>query len=357
MLAILIVGLCAPVQGQQTYTKNQGFPATYQPGGPATNIDGSVQIPGLVETNSGVRFVDTSGNTCLWRDEVTEQIWSEIDCDGVYEGAPDEFFLGSGGAGGGIGKVITDASSEATGFVVGNGTNRFTLWCDGSQCYLQCMLDDEPCDPRIIIPTGKTLQIENEAGTTIIAIDSDFAVTLTGNAKEAHSAWVSAGAFSTDGTQCAAPSEATFGSNKMWTAVCASNNASRLMYTLPMDFLYDGGPLIVTAYVTHAGPTPSGDYDIDWSIACAGVLSDNNFGTEVATDFDFDASGSCGGAACLQHAEVRVTSAALTAPGTCQPGGVVRLRGEIDATGTTATASSVHVLGVRIRRVADDWSE
>jgi hypothetical protein len=111
-IAILVTGLITFVWSQDLYDKGRGFPSTYQPGGPGVDVDGSLQIPGHVELNACVRFTDGSGNTCLCRDTTTEQVWQETDCDGVFEGGV-EFYLGSGGGGGGINKVNTDAVSEA----------------------------------------------------------------------------------------------------------------------------------------------------------------------------------------------------------------------------------------------------
>lgn len=177
LLCAALLLLCPAAWAQETFTGNRGFAPTLKmlTDTPAPKADLSIQVPGNVELNGCVRFTKAGGDACLCFDATTAQIWSETDCDGAFDSGSD-FFIGSGGpGGGGASKIITDAVSEIDGEIVGDGVNRFIRWCDSTNCYDKCMLDDQPCPPDIIVPTGQPLRFFDDAS---LAISFDFGAVL-----------------------------------------------------------------------------------------------------------------------------------------------------------------------------------
>ncbi len=159
------------------------------------------------------------------------------------------------------------------------------------------------------------------------------------------------GAISTDGTNCADPAETTINSGpKRYTIICGDNDGSIMYGDALMPPNYDGGTVTFDLVVTSVNGTPSGDYDIDFKAMCRGNsdVIDSTYGTEQAADVDFDASGTCGGSACVQYEQAIVTTSAVTGNGTCAAGDMLYWQGAVDATGTTATVADVHILEVRM---------
>ena len=88
---------------------------------------------------------------------------------------------------------------------------------------------------KTLIPTDFTWALRDEEGAADIeSIDPDAATqigkyTYGAAYKPLKSVWFGAGSLSTDGTQCAAPAEATINSGpKIWTIICTDNDASTI---------------------------------------------------------------------------------------------------------------------------------
>ena len=154
-----------------------------------------------------------------------------------------------------------------------------------------------------------------------------------------------------DGARCADPVKVLLGSGpRIYTIICADNNSSIINGSKVMPVSWDGGTVTFELTVTSDNATPSGDYDMDFSVSCRGNdnVINSTFGTEVAADVDFDAGGSCGIGACATNALVMVTTAAATGDGPCLAGDMLFWKGSLDATGTTAVVADVHIIGVKM---------
>jgi hypothetical protein len=84
------------------------------------------------------------------------------------------YLVGGTGSGGGLSKTITDATNQASGLSVGDGTSALILWCTGGTCTLKCDTGSGPCDPVSVIPTDTTWLLYDEEGArNIIEVDPD----------------------------------------------------------------------------------------------------------------------------------------------------------------------------------------
>jgi hypothetical protein len=166
--------------GQDVFSGNSGFPATYKSAvsTPPCNGNGScIQIPGNVELNRCLRFVGATNDVCLCMDDATQQIWSEQDCDNVYE-AGGEFFLGSGGGGGG---PITNAVCGVTPYTIGAGGDDFWELCvdpgtDVPSLRAVCNGGDCPSTDIVVNP-GQTLRFL-DGGAPYLIHDPDAPLTV-----------------------------------------------------------------------------------------------------------------------------------------------------------------------------------
>lgn len=174
---------------------------------------------------------------------------------------------------------------------------------------------------------------------------------LLNTTAQTRSMWFGAAGLSVDGTHCATPTEVTLGSGpKMYTIICADNDAAVIDGSVVMPDGYTGGDVTFELVVVNDNATPANDYDIDFSVSCRGNsdVINSTYGSEVAADLDFDSSGSCGGSACVTNEIADVTTSAATGDGTCAAGDLLMWKGALDATGTTATVADVHIIGIKM---------
>lgn len=150
-----------------------------------------------------------------------------------------------------------------------------------------------------------------------------------------------AGAMSTDGTQCATPAEVTINSGpKLYSVICADNDASTMWGSTVMPDGWDGGTVTFElAYVQTAADTSAMNADVAAACRGSGETINSTLGTEQALD---DAAVS--GSNIVDH----VTSAAVTADGTCAAGDTLYWRVQLDATGTTTAVATLNFLGVKM---------
>jgi hypothetical protein len=244
------------------------------------------------------------------------------------------------------GKAITGANSEANCFRVGTAANYYCIYSDaGSGLYIK----PEPLANTTIrcwTNTDCVLGYDEEGAAAVETLDPDAASTLAmwtyGTAyRPKKSIWFGAGSLSTDGTQCAAPAEVTINSGpKIWTIICTDNDGSTIYGSVKLPDNYDGGTFTFDhVYIQTAANTGALNGDIAAQCRGNGEVPSSTWGTEVAID-DAAVVGS--------NSNDMTTSAAVTAAGTCAAGDMLYWRYQVDATGTTTTAASLHHVGFRM---------
>lgn len=241
------------------------------------------------------------------------------------------------------GKTIDGANSLANAVQIGDGITPTCLYTDatlGPQV--------RPCtdaNVRQVIPTNFTGGVYDEEGAAMVeTIDPDAATQLGkytyGTAyKPLKSVWFGAGSLSTDGTQCAAPAEATpvASGPKLWTIICADNAASRIDGSVRMPDAWDGGTVTFTmVYQQTAADTAILNGDIACQARSNGEAPTSTWGTTQALD-DAAVVGS--------GSNDMTTSAAVTCAGTGVAGGDMLYWKYLVATETTTAMATLHILG------------
>jgi hypothetical protein len=245
-------------------------------------------------------------------------------------------------------KEITWANSLANATRIGDGVTPICLYTDatlGPQV--------RPCtdaDVKTIIPANfNWCLFDIEGASCMETVDPDAASTFAmwtyaAAYRPKATIWIGAGAMSTDGTNCAAPAEATpvASGAKLWTIICADNDSSRMHGSLVMPDSWDGGTLtFALTYVQTAADTNA----LKWQVAaqCKGdgeaLVATASYGTEInVTDSNLSGSGK----------QDTATSAAVTPSGTCAASDFLAFYIDVDATGTTTAMATTHFTGVRI---------
>jgi len=149
-----------------------------------------------------------------------------------------------------------------------------------------------------------------------------------------------AGGMSSDGTQCADPTEVTINSGpKMFTIICADNDASTIYGHVVMPDGWDGGTVTFElSAIQTAADTNNLNADISAQCRGSGETVSNTWGTEIAMDTAMTGS----------NAVDTVTSAAVTPAGTCAAGDNLWWRWQMDATGTDTAVATLHMIGMKM---------
>ena len=252
------------------------------------------------------------------------------------------------------GKSVTGANSEANCLRIGDGTNYSCLFWDATDGW---RVTSNPIGSlKQWVPTNQNYVLWDQEGAAAIeTIDPDAAtkqgIYTYGSAyRPLKSAWLSAGALSTDGTQCAAPAEVTINSGaKMWTIICADNDASTIYGALAMPDSWDGGTVtLMGSFIQTAADTSNMNSDVAMACRVDGDTVDNTWGTEIAMDTAMGGSNKID----------TVTTAAITPNGTCTGAGtLLQFRWQLDATGTTTAVATLHVLGFKLVYVTKSRSD
>jgi hypothetical protein len=249
------------------------------------------------------------------------------------------------------GKTTTNHNSFANAARFEDGSeNGISIYTSGGvdpklTCYIGGVEND--CDKIVSLNSGKTFALINSTDTELLAVTE--AGVVTGAAKRIKSAWFGAGSLSTDGTQCAAPAEVTINSGpKIWTIICTDNDSSTIYGSVGMPDSWDGGTVTFEhQYIQTAANTGALNGDIAAQCRGATEVPSSTWGTEVAID---DAAVT--GTNAIDH----TTSAAVTPAGTCAGGDTLFFRYQVDATGTTTTAASLHHVGFKMEYSAT-WTD
>lgn len=244
-------------------------------------------------------------------------------------------------------KTVTWANSLANALRIGDGTTPICIYTDatlGPQI--------RPCtdsNVKTIIPANfNWILYDIENSSAVETVDPDAASTLAmyqygANYAPRSSVWFGAGGLSTDGTQCAAPAEATplASGAKLWTIICTDNDSSRMYGSVVMPDGWDGGT--VTFELT-AVQTAASAGNLGWTVAaqCKGdteaLVATASYGTEVTTTDTMTGSSGVN----------RSTSTAVTAAGTCAAGDLLAFYLDVDATITTTAMATTHMFGAKM---------
>ena len=259
--------------------------------------------------------------------------------------------LGSGGVTGwptsSANKVITWANSLANAARIGDGTTPICLYTDatlGPQV--------RPCtDANVltIIPANFTWSLwDIEGAAAVETVDPDAGTqkgkwTYGAAYRPTKSVWFGAGALSTDGTQCAAPAEATplASGVKLWTIICADNDGSRMHGSVVMPDNWDGGTVTFESTAVQTAAS-AGVIEYQAAAQCKGdteaLVATASYGSEVVwTDTLTGSSG-----------VNRATSGAVTPSGTCAAGDFLAFYIDIGAANTTTAMATLHTFGFKM---------
>lgn len=261
------------------------------------------------------------------------------------------------------GGSIFSANSRSNAFFVGSGdetsADGMLHYTDETGPKQECVLgygsgSEDTCDIAFSIASGDDF-ILNLNGTTELTIASNGTATLGSNMKERRRLNLTADMLSVDGTHCIKETAVSLGSEIADTTItCAADDAATIKRDFPADERWDEATLTITAYFFQDDASPDGNYKIDWSGYCSGhndPYFTNSFASETANGaMTFAASG------VAENDLIIATTTGQVPIGSCSPGDMVRIRGQIDATATTATTpEDIHLLWIRVEVLFDTW--
>lgn len=319
------------------------LPASIDLGGKSLEIPNSITLPATCTV--GQIYHDSNAaanailNLCTATDTWTAFINSEaITLQGAFAN----------------GKTITGANSLANATRIGDGTTPWCVYTDATDGPVITPCTDSNTATRI--PANFTWSLRDvEAGAAVETVDPDNATQQGkwsyGTAyRPLKSIWFGAGSLSTDGTQCAAPAEVTINSGpKIWTIICADNDASTIHGSVRMPDSWDAGTVTFThVYIQTAVDTAVLNGDIAAQCRGNGEAPTSTYGTEVAID-DAAVVGS--------NSNDMTTSGAVTPTGTCAAGDMLYWRYQLDATGTTTATATLHHVGFNMEYSATSRSD
>lgn len=244
-------------------------------------------------------------------------------------------------------KEMTWANSLANAVRLGDGVTPICIFTDVT---IGPVI--KPCtdaNTRTHIWTNFTWGIRDHGGDAdMFVVDPDAATKKAMYAFQSgyyplKSFYLPAGYFSTDGTQCAAPAEATpvASGAKLFTILCADNDSSRMHATFDMPDDYDGGTIQLKSVVVQTA-ADTNVIEFQARAQCKGdtetLVAISSFGTEVVWTDTMTGSGAVN----------KATSGAITPSGTCAAGDLISLSIDIGATNTTTAMATAHILGFKV---------
>lgn len=226
-----------------------------------------------------------------------------------------------------------------------NGTPTIRAVIDGNE---------GDADINVVIDTGNKWCARDSTESIILCIEPGASgainqYTFVSGYYPYKSIWFDAASLSTDGTQCATPSEVTINSGpKTFTIICADSDTSSIYGKVKMPGEYSGGTIYFThVYLQTAADTNALNGDVTAQCRGNGVAVNSTWGTEIAID-DANVTGS--------NKNDFTTSAAVTPNGTCTGGPMLYFRYQLDATGTTTAVATLHHLGFLLEYPVTSWS-
>lgn len=205
------------------------------------------------------------------------------------------------------------------------------------------------CNITVKIDSGNYWELTDSSDNLIVRYTPGGAtmldrITYGANYHPLKSVWLDAGAASTDGTQCAAPTESSNTLVKTWTIVCADNNSGAMYWKLGMPDEWDGGTVTFELQIHQVGASTN-TIEIDFAAMCYSH-------GETISAFASPPTGEQAASITLT-ADNRIlhgTTAAVTVAGTtCAGGDTLFVTGQVDATASNADiATAVEILGVKM---------
>ena len=266
---------------------------------------------------------------------------------------------------------ITGANSKANCFKVGNGTEYWCLWWDGTR--LRDESGNTAMDRVAWITTNKAFHIYDEEGAAnMITIDPDAAspnamYQVAAAYRERHSVVWPAGSMSTDGTECTAPTEITINSGHIrWAIVCPMPGTEidgSIYGAIQMPDSWDAGTVTFHGEALIDNDGGAGTFHGD--IACQSVGDTDTVSASYGTGADLDFDEIAGD---VVWDTIKVSGdAAVTCSGTPVAGDTLYWRWkacDTDATpstncttSTAATITDLSITSMKMEYTQISWSD
>lgn len=255
------------------------------------------------------------------------------------------------------GKTIDGANSLANAFRVGDGTTPICIYTDAT---LGPII--KPCtdsNTRTYILNGFTWSLYDiEGDAAMLTVDPDAASVnamyqFGSGYRPLKSIWLDAGAASTDGAQCAAPTESSNTVVKTWTIVCADHDSGAMYWKVGMPDAWDGGTVTFELQIHQVGASTN-TIEIDFAAMCYSH-------DEAASAFASPPTGEQAASITLtaDNDILHGTTSAVTVAGTtCAGGDTLFVTGQVDATASHADiATAVEILGVKMEYAVSSLSD
>lgn len=275
---------------------------------------------------------------------------------------------GVGGGGGGDGSLTLDQAFDNGGTIDGACSLGeavivsctaddvgYRFYSDGSGMVQECFSGASTCDYAISVASGDDFVLTLD-GTPQLTISGAGTVTLGSALEERKKYSFPAGMMVVDGAQCTKTSGVTLNAEVFSGVVtCTDNNAASIYFDFPAPEAWDEAELTLTGVFFQDDSSPDGILEIDWTAYCAGhsdPFGHNTFTSETANGtMSLTASG-------LALNDIGYASTTGNIPiGSCSEGDMVRVRGQVDATATTAaTPADINLLYVNVYLKFNDWS-
>jgi hypothetical protein len=285
------------------------------------------------QSDSGTEFVGSqltllrgcADNEILKWDETQDDWNCEADVTGGTQSLDDAYNNGD---------TITAVDTFATAVRIEDTatTTAMNIFNEGGEPVLEGRCAGATCDVKLEPTTGKSIVLTSPdtVGTTTWGPNGN--ITLTGTHIRRKSIFLPAGSAETDEILCTEPEKVTLSpSDDYFFRVinCQDNDNANFQFSVVMPDSWSATGITVEATIFSTDSAPSGNYELNWTGTCTGDgdVVTGSLGTEVPTVFTL----------ATQNVMEVVTSSTLTPGGGCQGGDILRVRGRINAAGTTTT--------------------
>lgn len=263
----------------------------------------------------------------------------------------------SGFGGGGGTPALTNACSLAEAVVIGCTASDvgYRFYNDGGSMVQECYAGSGTCDYTVSVPSGNDFLLVLD-GTPQLTISSAGAVTLGAALEERKVMSFPAGMLVVDNTQCQKGTGVTLNAEVFSASItCTDNNAASIYFEFPAPEAWDEAELSLTGVFFQDDSSPDGVIEIDWTAYCAGHSDPFGHNTYTGETSNGTMSLTASGLA-LNDLGYAATTGNIPI-GSCSEGDMVRVRGQVDATATTAaTPADIHLLYVKAYLKFNDWS-
>jgi hypothetical protein len=261
------------------------------------------------------------------------------------------------GAGGGGTTNLANACSLGEAVTIGctSADVGYRFYNDGGGMVQECFAGSSTCNYDISIASGNNFLLTLN-GTPQLTISSAGAVTLGAAMEERKVMSFPAGMLVVDNAQCIKATGVTLNAEVFSASItCTDNNAASIYFEFPAPEAWDEAELSLTGVFFQEDSSPDGVLEIDWTAYCAGHSDPFGHNTFTAETSNGTMSLTASGLA-LNDLGYAATTGNIPI-GSCTEGDMVRVRGQVDATATTAaTPADIHLLYVKAYLKFNDWS-